>query len=67
MAGKLLEGDTALVTGAGGGIGRGVAAALEPEGARVFAADLKDADLSKPGRTKKSCKSLNRNGARCSR
>jgi NAD(P)-dependent dehydrogenase (short-subunit alcohol dehydrogenase family) len=49
MAGKLLAGDTALVTGAGGGIGRGVAAALEAEGARVFAADLKDADLSRPG------------------
>jgi NAD(P)-dependent dehydrogenase (short-subunit alcohol dehydrogenase family) len=49
MAGKLLAGDTALVTGAGGGIGRGLAAALKAEGARVFAADLKDADLSKPG------------------
>ncbi len=46
---RLLEGDAALVTGAGGGIGRGVAAALEAEGARVFAADLEQADLAKPG------------------
>ena len=49
MTGKLLEGDTALVTGAAGGIGRGIAAALAEEGAEVFAADLADADLSKPG------------------
>lgn len=40
MARRLLEGDGALVTGAGGGIGRGVAAALEAEGARVFGADV---------------------------
>jgi NAD(P)-dependent dehydrogenase (short-subunit alcohol dehydrogenase family) len=46
---KLLEGDSALVTGAGGGIGRGIAAALAEEGARVFAADLAEADLSRPG------------------
>ena len=46
---KLLEGDSALVTGAGGGIGRGIAAALAEEGARVFGADLQDADLSQPG------------------
>jgi len=46
---RLLAGDTALVTGAGGGIGRGIAAALEAEGATVFAADLADADLSRPG------------------
>jgi 3-oxoacyl-[acyl-carrier protein] reductase len=45
----LLNGDTALVTGAGGGIGRGIAAALESEGATVFGADLRDADLSRPG------------------
>ena len=43
---KLLEGDRALVTGAGGGIGRGIAQALKEEGAEVFAADLADADLS---------------------
>jgi 3-oxoacyl-[acyl-carrier protein] reductase len=46
---KLLEGDTALVTGAAGGIGRGIAAALAEEGATVFGADLQEADLSKPG------------------
>jgi len=46
---KLLEGDSALVTGAGGGIGRGIAAALAEEGARVFGADLPEADLSQPG------------------
>ena len=43
---RLLEGDRALVTGAGGGIGRGIAQALKEEGAEVFAADLADADLS---------------------
>jgi 3-oxoacyl-[acyl-carrier protein] reductase len=46
---NLLQGDTALVTGAGGGIGRGIAAALADEGATVFGADLADADLSRPG------------------
>ena len=46
---KLLEGDAALVTGADGGIGRGIAAALAQEGAAVFGADLHDADLSQPG------------------
>ena len=46
---RLLAGDTALVTGAGGGIGRGIAAALEAEGATGFGADLADADLSRPG------------------
>jgi len=45
---KLLEGDTALVTGAARGIGKGVADALEAEGARVLRADLDNVDLSRP-------------------
>lgn len=36
---RLLEGDRALVTGAAGGIGRGVAEVLATEGARVLLAD----------------------------
>jgi 3-oxoacyl-[acyl-carrier protein] reductase len=48
MASRLLEGDRALVTGAGRGIGRAIADAIEQEGAKVFRADLADADLSKP-------------------
>lgn len=48
MPSRLLEGDSALVTGAAHGIGRGIAAALEAEGARVFRADVEQADLSKP-------------------
>ncbi len=44
---SLLEGDTALVTGAGRGIGKAIADALEQEGAKVFRADVADADLSK--------------------
>ena len=46
MPSRLLEDDTALVTGAARGIGRGIAEALEAEGARVFRADLAEADLS---------------------
>jgi len=49
MAQRLLEGDTALVTGAAQGIGRAIAAALADEGARVIASDLADCDLSKTG------------------
>ena len=45
----LLEGDTALVTGAAQGIGKAIAAALEEEGARVIASDRDDCDLTKPG------------------
>jgi len=49
---KLLEGDGALVTGTANGIGRGIAAALKEEGARVLGADIAgadvDTDLSKP-------------------
>ena len=45
----LLEGDTALVTGAAQGIGKAIAAALEEEGARVVASDRDDCDLTKPG------------------
>lgn len=45
----LLQNDTALVTGAAGGIGRAIAQAIEAEGARVMRADLAEADLSRPG------------------
>ena len=47
MAG-LLAGDTALATGAGRGIGRAMADAIEQEGARVFRADVEQADLASP-------------------
>ena len=42
----LLQGDTALVTGAGNGIGKGMADALEAEGATVMRADV-EFDLTK--------------------
>jgi len=45
----LLGADTALVTGAAGGIGRGIAEALAAEGARVLRSDRADCDLSQPG------------------
>ena len=47
MPSRLLEGDRALVTGAGRGIGKAMAEAIEAEGATVFRADVGDADLSK--------------------
>jgi NAD(P)-dependent dehydrogenase (short-subunit alcohol dehydrogenase family) len=40
MTDKLLEGETALVTGAASGIGRAIALALAAEGARVAFADI---------------------------
>jgi NAD(P)-dependent dehydrogenase (short-subunit alcohol dehydrogenase family) len=45
----LLQSDTALVTGTGGGIGLAIAQALEAEGAKVLRADVQDADLAQPG------------------
>ncbi len=36
----LLDGDTALVTGAASGIGRGIARALAEEGARLVLSDV---------------------------
>jgi NAD(P)-dependent dehydrogenase (short-subunit alcohol dehydrogenase family) len=50
MSMKLLEGDTALVTGAAGGIGRGIAAALKDQGATVFVADAGFARAASPRR-----------------
>ena len=41
---KLLEGERALVTGTGNGIGKGIAAALEQEGASVLRADVSGSD-----------------------
>jgi NAD(P)-dependent dehydrogenase (short-subunit alcohol dehydrogenase family) len=40
MSMKLLEGERALVTGCGGGIGRGIARALRAEGATVLGSDI---------------------------
>ena len=40
MTTKLLEGERALVTGCGGGIGRGIAKALKAEGATVLGSGL---------------------------
>jgi 3-oxoacyl-[acyl-carrier protein] reductase len=50
---QLFEDDSALVTGAANGIGRGIAEALRAEGVRVLGADLKgsdlEVDLQRPG------------------
>jgi NAD(P)-dependent dehydrogenase (short-subunit alcohol dehydrogenase family) len=40
MSTKLLEGERALITGCGGGIGRGIARALAAEGAIVLGSDI---------------------------
>ncbi|MEO8145686.1 MAG: SDR family oxidoreductase [Betaproteobacteria bacterium] len=45
---QLLRNDTALVTGAGQGIGQAIARAIEEEGGKVFAVD-REFDLSLPG------------------
>lgn len=52
--GRLLEGDTALVTGASRGIGSAIAKAIADEGARVLKSDLETGcdiafDLGRPG------------------
>ena len=49
---RLLEGDTALVTGAARGIGQAIARAIGEEGGRVLAVD-REFDLSLPGSSKK--------------
>jgi len=57
MSEALFTNDTALVTGASNGIGRGIAEALAREGVRVLGADLTgaelDVDLSRPGEAKR--------------
>ena len=42
----LMEGDTALITGAASGIGRGIARALGAEGARLFLTDVAEGPLA---------------------
>ncbi|HSA90409.1 MAG TPA: SDR family oxidoreductase [Burkholderiales bacterium] len=63
MPSRLLEGDSALVTGAAHGIGRGIADALEAEGAQVFRADLAEADLAtREGAEKLAAEAIRRLG-----
>src|SRR5918911_4934121 len=45
-----LQDRTALITGAGSGIGRAMALLFAREGARVFAADLREADAQETAR-----------------
>jgi NAD(P)-dependent dehydrogenase (short-subunit alcohol dehydrogenase family) len=49
MTPRLLEGDSALVTGAAQGIGQAIASAIAEEGARVIASDVADCDLARSG------------------
>ncbi|MBQ5724562.1 MAG: SDR family NAD(P)-dependent oxidoreductase, partial [Clostridia bacterium] len=44
---KLLEGKTAVVTGAARGIGRGIALALAAEGASIAMLDLHDSPAAR--------------------
>ncbi|MEJ0068613.1 MAG: SDR family NAD(P)-dependent oxidoreductase [Pseudomonadota bacterium] len=56
MAERLLEGETALVTGAAAGIGRAVAIAVAQEGARVVLADIAGDAGASHGRRTPACR-----------
>ena len=45
MNGKRFEGKVAFITGAGGGLGRGVAIAFAKEGASVVVTDLSEQEI----------------------